>query len=257
MKKIFLIIVLFQCNTLLFGQNNRINTSNSIGWYSLFSTIKVAKKISIHAEYQWRRNNIITDWQQSLLRAGINYNVNPRILLRAGYAWAETFAYGEIPINSFGKQFTEHRIFEMAQLSQKEGILDITHRFMLEQRWIGKYTSANLTKEDLFPSTNRMRYMIKLQAPLNGKDIKDKTPYAAVYDEVMISFGKNVNANVFDQNRIGILLGYRHNQNIKVEAGFIHQILEFSRLINNKNIFQNNSGVVFNAYFNFDLMKKK
>jgi hypothetical protein len=155
-------------------------------------TIKLSGKWSLHTEYQFRRNNLVTDWQQGLLRVGINYQVNPRVLLRAGYAWAETYAYGDFPINALGRSFTEHRLFQMVQLSHKEGLLELQHRFMLEQRFVGRYSSAAVEKEDEFPFMHRARYMIRLQAPLKGREIKDKTPYAALYNEIMIGFGKNV-----------------------------------------------------------------
>ena len=91
----------------------------------------------MHTEYQWRRENVITNWQQSLTRVGLNYQAKPNLLLRAGYAYIETYAYGDIPLNGFGKNFTEHRLFQMAQLSHKEGIVHFSHRFMLEQRFVG------------------------------------------------------------------------------------------------------------------------
>lgn len=238
------------------AQNNRLNTSNHIGWYNYFGTFKLPNKFGIHTEYQWRRDNIITDWQQSLLRVGVNYNLNPRVLLRAGYAWIETFPYGEYPINALGRDFTEHRIFEMVQLSHKEGMVDFSHRFILEQRFVGKYSSREVQQEDQFPLLNRMRYMIRLQVPLKGKEIKDQTPYLAAYDEILIGFGKNVNANVFDQNRLGILLGYRFTKNVRTEAGYLNQIVQYGRLINGQNTFQNNNGLIINTNFNFDLSKK-
>ena len=128
---------------------------------------------------------------------------------------------------------------------------------MLEQRFVGRYTSANEATEDEFPLLNRMRYMVRLQIPLKGKEIKDKTPYVAVYDEVFIGFGKNVNANVFDQNRIGILLGYRYNKNFRIEAGYLNQTLQYGRQISGQNVFQNNNGFIINTNFNFDLTTKK
>ena len=115
-----------------FGQNNRLNTYNTIGWFNYFGNFKVSDKFSIHSEYQWRRNNLVTNWQQSLFRVGLNYHLNPRVLFRVGYAWVETYPYGEYSINNLGRDFTEHRIFEMAQLSHKEGAVDFTHRFILE-----------------------------------------------------------------------------------------------------------------------------
>lgn len=237
------------------AQNTRLHDYNTIGWYGLFTTTKLSDKFGIHAEYQYRRYNLLAGWQQSLLRVGANYSLNPRVLFRVGYAWAETFPYGEFPINGLGKDFTEHRIFEMVQLSQKEGIVDISHRFILEQRFVGRYSSADLEKEDEYPFLNRIRYMLRLQLPLIGKEIKDKTPYVAVYDEIFIGFGENVAANVFDQNRIGALVGYRFNKIWRIEAGYINQILQFGRTINGQNVFQHNNGLVINAFLNFDATK--
>ncbi len=258
MKKIyFFCISILILNNFLLAQNNRLNHSNTIGWYNYFGTFKLTNKVGIHTEYQWRRNEVITKWQQGLLRVGLNYNVNPRVLLRVGYAWIETFPYGKFALNGLGRNFTEHRLFQMAQLTHKEGIVDISHRFMLEQRFVGRYSSAAVVKEDEFPLLNRMRYMVRLQAPLKGKTMADKTPYVALYNEVFVGFGKNVNANIFDQNRIGALLGYRVNKNVRIEAGYLNQTLQFGRQIGGKNVFQNNNGIIVNTNFNVDFSKKK
>ncbi len=232
------------------AQNTRISDKNTIGWYAYTGTVNINNKWSVHTEYQWRRDNVITDWQQGLLRTGINFKVNQKLTLRAGYAWIETYNYGDIPINSFGKQFTEHRAYQMATVNDKMGIAEFSHRFMLEQRWIGRYTNASLTKEDEFFFVNRLRYMYRLQIPLKGKAIADKTPYAAVYDEVFVGFGKNVNENVFDQNRLGILLGYRFSSKVRLEGGFLSQIVQLPREVGGRNVFQYNNGLIVNTVFN-------
>jgi hypothetical protein len=233
------------------AQNQRSTHYNTIGWYNYFGTINLNKKFGIHTEYQWRRNQLITDWQQSLLRVGLNFSLNPHVLFRVGYGWIETFPYGDVPINSLGRDFTEHRFFQMLQLSHKEGRLDFSHRFMLEQRYLGIYVAANTAKEDKFNFLNRARYMFRAQVPLTKKDANSNgIPYFAVYNEIFIGFGKNVGVNIFDQNRLAFLMGYRFNKNIRVEAGYLHQILQFGRTIDSKNIFQNNKGIILNSYLN-------
>lgn len=211
----------------------------------------MAPKLGIHTEYQFRRNEIITQWQQSLLRLGVNYQLDPKVQLRLGYAWIETFPYGEIPINGMGKDFTEHRLFQMATLTDRVNRIDLSHRFMLEQRWVGRYTNANLENEDEFPLLHRFRYMFRMQMPLKSKEIKDKTPYLAIYDEIFLGFGKNVNENIFDQNRLGMVLGYRFNSQVRIEAGYLNQILQLGREVNNRNVFQHNNGLIINVNFNF------
>jgi hypothetical protein len=238
------------------SQNSRINNYNSIGWYNYFGTFKLNEKFGVHTEYQLRRNNIVTNQQQGLLRLGLNYQLSPKTQFRLGYAWIETYPYGDIPINGFGKDFTEHRAFQMVTLLDKVSIVEFSHRFMLEQRWVGRYSSPNLSNEDQFPFLNRFRYMFRLQVPLKGKTIANKTPYVAIYDEILIGFGKNVNENVFDQNRVGVVLGYKFDNTIRIEAGYLNQTLQLGREVNGQNVFQNNNGLIINANFNFDFSKK-
>ena len=163
MKKLFLlaVFILSSINT-AYSQNSRISDNNNIGWFNFFGTLKLNSKWGIHTEYQWRRDKLVTEWQQSLLRLGINYQLNSKVQLRTGYALIETFPYGDIPINGMGKDFTEHRIFEMVTLTDKISIIDVSHRFMLEQRWIGRYSNPNLIKEDDFVYLNRLRYICLL-----------------------------------------------------------------------------------------------
>jgi opacity protein-like surface antigen len=253
----YIIVFLSVISGSIDAQNTRLSNYNAIGWYNYFGTFKVSQKFGIHTEYQFRRTEIITEWQQSLLRVGVNYQFNPKIQFRLGYAWIETFPYGEIPINGMGKDFTEHRLFQMATLTDKVSIVDLSHRFMLEQRWVGRYSNANLTNEDEFPLLNRFRYMFRLQIPLKGKETIDKTPYLSIYDEIFIGFGDNVNENIFDQNRIGILLGYRFSSLVRIEAGYLNQTLQLGREVNSRNVFQRNNGIIVNANFNIDLTTRK
>lgn len=151
------------------SQYFRLNTQNTIGWYNAFTTLKFSEKNSLHAEFQWRRTELIAKNQQNLLRIGINHQLKPNVLLRAGYANAETFPYGEFPLNALGRDFTEHRVFEMVQLSHKEAKISFSHRFMLEQRWVGRYSNPSQVSEDEFPLMHRARYMFRMQAPVSSK----------------------------------------------------------------------------------------
>lgn len=247
---------IFVCWSNIQAQNTRINDHNEIGWFNYFGTFKIAEKYSIHTEYQWRRTNFISDKQQDLLRVGVNFQANPKLQLRLGYAGIETHPYGEYAINAQGKDFTEHRLFQMVTLNDKISKFELSHRFMLEQRFVGRYTLPELTVEDDYIFLNRLRYMFRIQMPLKGTEIKNKTPYIAAYDEIFIGFGKNVNENIFDQNRIGLLLGYRFDNNFRIEAGYLNQTLQLGREINQRNVFQSNNGFIINSFLNLDFTKK-
>ncbi|MGB4399021.1 MAG: DUF2490 domain-containing protein [Daejeonella sp.] len=251
MKRTFLLLFLVSISLVSYSQNTRIKDNNNIGWYAFIASLKIDDKWSLAGEFQWRRDNLISDPQQNLYRVGINRLVSPGVNIRAGYALAETFNYGDIPLNNLGKQFTEHRAYQMLLLNNKFGIAESNHRFILEQRWVGRYSNASLEKEDEYVYTNRLRYMYRAQIPLKGREMADKTPYAAVYDEVFMGFGKNVNENVFDQNRLGLLLGYRFSPKVRVEGGFLSQIVQLGREVEGRNVFQYNNGLIISTNLSF------
>ncbi len=253
--RILLLLGLCMVNLFVSAQNTRLTDKNTIGWFNNFATLTFSNKWSAHIEYQWRRENLVTNWQQSLFRTGINYQVNNKLSIRLGYAWIETFPYSDIPLQAAGKRFPEHRVFQMATLTDNMNRIEMSHRFMLEQRWIGRYSIVSLDKPDDFLFSNRLRYMYRMQTALGKKKQADRAPYAAIYDEIMLGFGKNVNENVFDQNRLAILLGYRFNKKFRIEGGFFQQILLLGREVNNRNVFQYNNGIIMNSYFNFDFSK--
>src|SRR5205085_7628753 len=110
----------------------------------------------------------------------------------------------------------------------------LTNRFRLEQRWLGRFASME-AEEPEFVYLNRFRFMPRLDFP-----IKEKW-FGAVYDEILIGFGKNVGENVFDQNRVAVLLGFKASGNFRIEAGYINQTVQLSREIDGKNAFQYNN----------------
>ncbi len=234
-----------------FAQNNRASDFNSVGWYAFFMNYKLDDKWSIHGEFQWRRTDFILDAQQSLFRTGINYKIHPQVTLRGGYAFADTYNYGRVPITSNAIRFPEHRTYQMVTVNNPISSVLFTHRFMLEQRWVGRSQNPTATVIDEYVFLNRFRYMARLSFPLIGKTLDDERLYAVVYDELMIGFGENVNQNIFDQNRLGVLLGHKFSSNIRVEGGYFNQILQFGRLVEGKNLYQYNRGFIINTYLNY------
>jgi hypothetical protein len=244
MKKIVPVALFVMMLSNSYSQNTRLTEQNTIGWFSTTITPKITSKISGHIEYLWRRDNFVKDWQQSLLRTGVNFKIHPQITLHAGYAWIETYPYGTYPLAAIPKRFPEHRIYEQVVVNSTVGKTSIMHRLRLEQRWLGRFTSTTSDKPERFVYLNRLRYMPRVDVPLSSKI------YASIYDEVLIGFGKNVNENVFDQNRVGLMVGYKAKKYFRIEGGFINQIVQLGREINNRNVFQYNSGLIVNSYFN-------
>lgn len=231
-------------------QNDRLNDFNNINWLQTFHTIPLGKKWSLHLEYQWRREQGLKHWQQSLLRVGANYKVNDQVTAHLGYGWIETFPYGDYPIATNGT-FPEHRLYEQLNLRQPVQKFLFMHRFRIEQRWLGRLkagTAGNREVEDwLF--LLRFRYQFRTQYPFHTQG--DLQVYGAAADEVFIGAGKNAGTNIFDQNRLFILLGFRPGKRIAVEAGYMNQTLQQGRRINNNTIMQRNNGLVLSTFINW------
>jgi hypothetical protein len=226
------------------GQNDRVNDYNNTNWLQVFATIPLDKKWSVHAEYQWRRTNGLKNWQQGLFRTGINYRLSSTIILHAGYAEAETFAYGAWPLANNGT-FPEHRIYEQFTLRQPVNKFLFTHRFRIEQRWLGRVKAGSNREIEDWLFLHRFRYQFRSQLSLSKKW------YAAAADEIFIGAGKNVGVNIFDQNRIFLLAGYKLNTIVSLEGGYFNQTLQQGRRINNNTIMQRNNGVVLSSFLSF------
>jgi hypothetical protein len=244
-KNLTLLIILFTGN--LFGQNDRVNDYNSIAWLQSINTITLDKKWSLHLEYQWRREEGLKHWQQSLLRIGANYKLHDQVILHAGYSWIETFPYGDYPIASAGT-FPEHRLYEQISFRQPVNKWTFLHRFRIEQRWLGKVEPGTDRKIEDWNFVHRFRYQFRSQLALWLKG--EKQFFAAMADEIFIGAGKNVGANIFDQNRFFLLTGYKFNKRFTLEGGYLNQTLQQGRRVNDKIIMQRNNGWVLTSLLN-------
>lgn len=249
MKK-FLIVFLLLAAKKSFTQNDRVNDNNYVSWMQTLNTISLNKKWSLHLEYQWRRTNGLKNWQQSLLRIGINYKLNDNITAHLGHSWIETFSYGDFPVANNGT-FPEHRLYEQISFRQPVNKFLFTHRFRIEQRWLGRVkagTMGNREIEDWF-FLHRFRYQFRTQFSFYSKT--DKQFYCAAADEIFIGAGKNLGINIFDQNRIFVLLGYKLNKKLSIEAGYMNQTLHQGTRIDNSTIIQRNNGIVVSSFINW------
>lgn len=176
----------------------------------------------LHLETQTRRADLGADWQQLLVRPGVNYQINPNLSVSAGWAYALTYPYGAYPVTA---SFPEHRAWEQLLHQFRLFGLDWSQRFRLEQRWLGEMTkNAGTGDYDLsnWRYENRIRYMLRTSVPLSDSG---KT-YLALWDEVFFNFGSNVVGNDFDQNRAFIGIGRKLTAATRLEAGFMEQTLQ-------------------------------
>jgi Protein of unknown function (DUF2490) len=242
-KIIFLLLPIILASK-LFCQTNKLNDYNSLIWLQTFNTIKINNTWGLHAEYQWRRTPGIKNWQQGLLRLGVNYKVNKKIAIQVGYANVQTYNYGTYPVAALGR-FPEHRLYQQLVIKQHINKILLTHRLRLEQRLIGKRKN-NITNEiDTWIYSNRFRYSLKGQYNFNKK------LYGAIANEVFYHLDNKLSNTNFDQNRINIIAGFKAADNITLELGYLNQLIRQGKPVNNNTIIQRNNGFILGSFINF------
>jgi hypothetical protein len=247
-RVLFIASFLFQ--SLLMQAQTRTHAYNTNAWLMYFGNHKFSSKVGLHAEVQWRRSDIFSENQQLLVRTGLDFYAKPDLRFTIGYAFVETYPYGEFAVQH---AFPEHRIWQQLLIQQDLGKVKLAHRYRLEQRMIGNASTGRFENGRY---ENRMRYMAKATTNItNGKHAF----FAALYDEVFINFGKDVGYNIFDQNRLYGAVGYSISPTLKMELGYLYQTVQLRNLDGTslKNRIENNHTIQIGLFSNVTLTKQR
>lgn len=199
-SKIFKLSLILLCFQLGSAQKSDFGT-----WMKLGNDLEINDRWKIESEIQYRDYGFVGDLQQFSIKAGVGYDLtedNNNLLL--GFAFVKSGDY----ISDDEKILTnEQRIYQQFSTKQNFGILDLQHKYRVEERF-----STNNFKI-------RFRYSLKATVPLNSKSMQNKTIYAVASNEILI----NGKGPTFDSNRLFGGFGYVFNKNFKFEAGFLSQ----------------------------------
>jgi hypothetical protein len=226
--------------------SNQVNT-----WFFYLGNHKINKKWGLHTDFQYRRNDLLANKLQVLGRLGIEYYSGQGSQYTFGYAFSRQFSYSEISLH----YTDEHRFWEQMSLNDQYGRLLLQHRYRLEQRFFEK---PETDEQDECSTSqivlrHRMRYRFMLQFPLNKKEMQENTLFISVFDEFMVGFGKGVEKNILDQNRIYLGIGWRFNSHASLQIGYQNQYVPKSNDIQ----VERNHIIQVGATYNFILPKDK
>jgi hypothetical protein len=217
------VVLIFLITNLGIAQKRQY-TTNYNGWYMYFGNHKFSEKWGVHLEAQFRFHDVLASGQQILLRPGLNYYFGDQTFAAVGYAFVQTYPYGEFaaPI-----RYPEHRLWQQVQIKSQLQKIEMINRFRLEQRFI--HLPVQKINSDYQPGNavyqNRIRLFTRFSFPFNSVTIADKSWYITLYDEMFVSFGEKVGQNIFDQNRAYVALGYKVPGLGRVEFGYLNQLI--------------------------------
>lgn len=242
-----------------YAQHQRISDYNTVGWYTYNGDHKLSERWQLHTEYQWRRVDVIRTWQQSLARVGLRYALSAQVHVSLGYTNFVTYPYGRYPSADQGRPVPENRIHQDIDVTNMVGRLQLTHRLRLEQRWLAQLSEVNPRQVASWEYQNRIRYQLSLTYPLRGPAIDPGEFYLNAFDELLISFGRNVGENIFNQNRLSGGVGYQFKTDFQIELNYFNRILLHADLEprTQKPIVDYDNGLRLNVNYNFDFTKRK
>lgn len=183
-------------------------------WYQYFGMNRVSDRLSIHTEAQFRFFETASEFNQLLLRTGLNYHIDENAIATLGYAYVDTdptYADSEDLLNDI----REHRIFQQFLLYNQVWEFRFEHRYRLEQRF--------LDFDGVSDTQHRARYRLQLTLPLTD------TFFLNFYEEIFI----NLQDAPFDQNRLYAALGVRLTENSSIQVGYLKnhfRNIDFDRL---------------------------
>lgn len=204
------LLVSFVSMNIFSAKSQVIDESKMGAWYMyFFNTSHEKSKIGFQGDVQYRNWNIAGDLEQLLLRGGVTFKPE-----KANIKF--TLGYGNITTGAFGEDnstINESRIYQEALFPTKIGErFYLNHRLRYEQRFVEEQSLRT-----------RYRYNLFVNVALNQKEMKEKTIYLALYDEIFINGTGMPGQSIFDRNRAYIALGYVLKKGMKFQLGIMNQ----------------------------------
>ncbi|WP_297792028.1 DUF2490 domain-containing protein [uncultured Eudoraea sp.] len=223
MRKLAVILILL---TVYNGAAQETGEDKLGAWYMYFGINKISDRFSIHSEAQFRYYETTSNFNQMLLRVGLNYHISPEAIATIGYGYIDTDnSFEDIPNQN---NLFENRLFEQFILKNKVWELLFEHRFRFEQRFLHSGSTTD--------TQHRARYRLQITLPLTN------TFFLNFYDEIFL----NLQDDIFNQNRLYAALGINVLENFSVQLGYL------------KNHFNttNFDRLQFGIFYNPDLRRK-
>lgn len=228
----------------LFAQQKNIAMHHH-AWFVLHTKARIHDNWNVVSAAHIRRHKLGRDWQQFLLRGGVNYRLNQNVSLGAAYTFLKFYPYGQQPMPV---RMHENRSHIHVQINHVLEQLQLSHRYRLEQRWLENFERKEEGSDEYvkngYTYLNRVRYKLGMKYPFG----REEKYFFEMYDEVWINFGNNVVLDTFSQNWWGVNFGINPFDHIVLKLGYMNQFLHKS----NGYDYESNHTLKCKLYYTFD-----
>ena len=190
---------------------------NDLGSWTII-TVKSPKSghWSGYGEFQMRSLSTYDRFYYYEIKGGLTYAFLEKYSATLGAGLYNTFEEGP-EYDDYSKQ-KEFRIWQQFIAEQQLGVVELEHRYRIEQRFTDSYA-------------NRFRYRLNATLPLNKKKLEAGTVYTNVYDEVFFT-DKVPN---YARNRFQLGAGYCFTDALLVQIGWLRQVDYLAERLRKKN----------------------
>lgn len=150
-----------------------------------------------------------------------SYNFTPNFKIALSpFGYFENYVLYTQPSDLERPSVKEFRYTLRLEHEQKGKFINFSNRYSFE------YRTRDLQNTGEYEPNWRFRYMARFEKPIRASWLKTKSFSVIAYNEVMIQFGKAVQASpsIFDQNRIYAGFSYSLAKNIKITPGYLFTI---------------------------------
>ncbi len=209
------------CAAPLAGQTSPEYDRYSLLWLAYFGDHAIAPRLALIGDAQMRWVGSVDNPQLFMVRAGVLADVGPGVRAGGGYAYVESYDYGEFTPDG---TVPEHRLWQQLNLSHRSNAVAFLHRFRLEERWLDLPSASDPDARD-WTFQWRGRYMLRTVVPLRGAPDQAGHWYAFGSEELFVRWGASQPTNLFDQNRLQLGVGTALARNLKLEANWLNLLV--------------------------------
>ena len=202
--------------------------AESSTWLSYFGDQPFTNTLALHLEGSYRHTFPFDRPEQYMLRSGLTVEHGHGLSSLFAYTYLVSYPFegGTLsPASASGKQ-PEHRLFEQLQFEHPvihigDKHVTLTHRFRVEQRWLGTSTEGvGVTKWNF---AERARYRLTAKIPFKTASWRTVPNYLSVFNEVYTSFGPHGGKTPFYANVDYGAFGWNLGSMFAFELGYQHR----------------------------------
>jgi hypothetical protein len=184
------------------SQDSRVVQQELNSWYAGTLSATLAPSVKAVGQYHFRRTDLGSSWQQSLLFLGAEWTSPSKL------TWSA--AYGDIVNFPGGVASKEHRLFEQLVYARPMGSWTMTHRHRVEHRWL---------EEKDFDVRHRYRIDFIVTRPLN-----DRWVIRAHNESLIAAFDRTSNV-IYQQNWLGLGLVHKFSPSSSLSLEYMNQFV--------------------------------